>query len=38
LVHQVGSGVWQLFFHDPNGAKIELDFDPAEAPPPDFAG
>jgi catechol 2,3-dioxygenase-like lactoylglutathione lyase family enzyme len=21
---------WQLFFHDPNGAKVELDFDPAE--------
>jgi catechol 2,3-dioxygenase-like lactoylglutathione lyase family enzyme len=23
-------GTWQLFFNDPNGAKIELDFDPAE--------
>lgn len=23
-------GTWQLFFHDPNGAKVELDFDPAE--------
>jgi catechol 2,3-dioxygenase-like lactoylglutathione lyase family enzyme len=20
------SGTWQLFFHDPNGAKIEIDF------------
>ena len=28
---QVDSGVWQVFFHDPNGAKVELDFDPAEA-------
>ncbi len=26
-------GTWQLFFHDPNGAKIEIDFDPAEAAP-----
>ena len=23
-------GTWQLFFFDPNDAKIELDFDPAE--------
>jgi catechol 2,3-dioxygenase-like lactoylglutathione lyase family enzyme len=23
---QTGSGVWQVFFHDPNGAKVELDF------------
>ncbi len=23
-------GTWQLFFLDPNGAKVELDFDPAE--------
>lgn len=23
---QVGSGTWQVFFHDPNGAKVELDF------------
>jgi catechol 2,3-dioxygenase-like lactoylglutathione lyase family enzyme len=33
LVHQVGSEVWQVFFHDPNGAKIELDFAPDETPP-----
>ena len=33
VVHQVGSNVWQVFFHDPNGAKIELDFAPDEAPP-----
>ncbi|MBM3344460.1 MAG: glyoxalase [Betaproteobacteria bacterium] len=24
-------GTWQIFFHDPNQAKIELDFDAAEA-------
>ena len=24
---------WQLFFHDPNGAKVEIDFDPSEAAP-----
>jgi len=28
-----GSGVWQLFFHDPNGAKVEIDFHPAELSP-----
>ena len=28
---QVGSGVWQVFFHDPNGAKVELDFDASES-------
>jgi catechol 2,3-dioxygenase-like lactoylglutathione lyase family enzyme len=21
-----GNGTWQLFFHDPNGARVELDF------------
>lgn len=26
-------GTWQLFFMDPNGAKVELDFDPSEAAP-----
>jgi catechol 2,3-dioxygenase-like lactoylglutathione lyase family enzyme len=26
-------GTWQLFFHDPNGAKIEIDFDAAESGP-----
>ena len=26
-------GTWQLFFHDPNGAKVEIDFDPAESAP-----
>jgi catechol 2,3-dioxygenase-like lactoylglutathione lyase family enzyme len=29
---QAGSGVWQVFFFDPNGARIELDFAPEEAP------
>ena len=27
------SNPWQLFFHDPSGAKVELDFDPSEATP-----
>ena len=26
-------GTWQLFFCDPNGAKVEIDFDPAEPAP-----
>jgi catechol 2,3-dioxygenase-like lactoylglutathione lyase family enzyme len=26
----VGVGTWQVFFHDPNGARVELDFDAAE--------
>jgi catechol 2,3-dioxygenase-like lactoylglutathione lyase family enzyme len=30
---QVGSGVWQVFFFDPNGARVELDFDAAEPAP-----
>ena len=25
-----GNGAWQLFSHDPNGARVELDFDAAE--------
>jgi catechol 2,3-dioxygenase-like lactoylglutathione lyase family enzyme len=24
---------WQLFFYDPNGARVELDFDPEEKAP-----
>ncbi len=31
LRRQPGAGTWQLFSHDPNGAKVELDFDPAES-------
>jgi len=28
---QKGSGVWQVFFFDPNGAKVELDFAATES-------
>ncbi len=31
LRQQAGSGTWQLFCLDPNGAKVELDFDPSES-------
>lgn len=27
-----GGGAWQLFCRDPNGARVELDFDAAERP------
>ena len=30
LGQQAGTGIWQLFSFDPNGARVELDFDPAE--------
>lgn len=30
LRRQAGAGTWQLFSHDPNGARVELDFDPSE--------
>ena len=26
------AGVWQLFFHDPNGARVEVDFSADERP------
>jgi catechol 2,3-dioxygenase-like lactoylglutathione lyase family enzyme len=32
LRQQRGAGTWQLFCHDPNGAKVELDFEPTEQP------
>ena len=32
LRQQAGAGTWQLFTFDPNGAKVELDFDAAETP------
>ena len=32
LNQQVGTRIWQIFCHDPMGAKVELDFDPAEKP------
>jgi len=28
--------MWQLFFEDPNGVDVELDFDPLEAAPEDW--
>jgi catechol 2,3-dioxygenase-like lactoylglutathione lyase family enzyme len=31
LRRQKDAGTWQLFCHDPNGAKVELDFDPDES-------
>ena len=33
LDRQVGTGIWQVFCHDPMGARVELDFDPCEAAP-----
>lgn len=33
LRRQRGYGTWQLFCHDPNGAKVELDFSAEEAAP-----
>ena len=30
---QAGAGTWQVFFFDPNGARVELDFDPSEQEP-----
>jgi catechol 2,3-dioxygenase-like lactoylglutathione lyase family enzyme len=32
LGRQAESGTWQLFCLDPNGARVELDFEPAELP------
>ncbi len=32
LRQQAESGIWQLFCFDPNGARVELDFDPSETP------
>ncbi len=33
LRQQVGTRIWQIFCHDPMGAKVELDFDPSEPAP-----
>lgn len=33
LRRQAQSGTWQLFCFDPNGARVELDFDAAEIAP-----
>ena len=30
---QAGAGTWQVFFFDPNGARVELDFDASEPDP-----
>lgn len=30
---QVESNIWQVFFFDPNGARVEVDFDPKEQMP-----
>jgi len=27
---QMDSNIWQVFFYDPSGAKVEVDFDPSE--------
>jgi catechol 2,3-dioxygenase-like lactoylglutathione lyase family enzyme len=27
---QTGTGIWQVFLFDPNGARVELDFSPEE--------
>lgn len=32
LRQQAGAGTWQLFSFDPNGARVELDFDRSETP------
>ena len=32
LNQQVGTRLWQIFCHDPMGAKVELDFDSSESP------
>jgi len=37
VFRQVETKVWQIFFNDPNGAKVELDFAPEETPPPGVA-
>jgi catechol 2,3-dioxygenase-like lactoylglutathione lyase family enzyme len=33
LGRQPGAGIWQLFCFDPDGARIELDFDASEPAP-----
>jgi catechol 2,3-dioxygenase-like lactoylglutathione lyase family enzyme len=27
---QIDSNIWQVFFYDPSGAKVEVNFDPSE--------
>ena len=31
---QTGTGIWQVFLFDPNGARVELDFSPDEVQKP----
>ena len=38
LRQQVGTRIWQIFCHDPMGAKVEIDFDPSETAPAAYAG
>lgn len=33
LRRQPATNEWQLFCHDPNGARLELDFPASEQPP-----
>jgi catechol 2,3-dioxygenase-like lactoylglutathione lyase family enzyme len=33
LRRQPSTGEWQLFFHDPSGARVELDFPTSESAP-----
>ena len=33
LSKQVGTNLWQVFCHDPMGARVELDFDGSEPAP-----
>ena len=33
----VGEGLWQLFFDDPHGGKVEFDFDKSEPAPASYA-
>jgi catechol 2,3-dioxygenase-like lactoylglutathione lyase family enzyme len=35
LRQQVGTHIWQIFCHDPCGARVELDFAPKESAPAD---
>jgi len=37
LRHLPGGGLWQLFFFDPSGARVELDFRGEELPPDGWA-
>jgi catechol 2,3-dioxygenase-like lactoylglutathione lyase family enzyme len=36
LYRQVTTNLWQMFLLDPNGAKVELDFDASESAPADL--